>query len=88
MGDGFDLYSVNRSALIRSFPVKSTRKFVKAGVFAEGGRTIVCGSDHGKIYVFGITDTKPKQELLHGNRTQQIQTVAVRHANCDSEGIN
>lgn len=81
MTDGFDLYPANRSALIRSFLVQSTQKYVKAGVFAEGRRAIVCGSDHGKIYVFGITDTKLKQELLHGTRKQMIQTVMVRHVN-------
>jgi len=78
MADGFDLYSANRPAPVRTFPVRSARKYVKCGVFAEGGRAIVCGSDHGKVYVFSIADTKPKQELLHGNRNQMIQTVAVR----------
>ena len=78
MTDGFDLYSANRPAPIRSFPVKSTKKYVKGGVFAEGRRAIACGSDHGKIYIFGIANTKPKQELLHGNKKQMIQTVAVR----------
>jgi hypothetical protein len=77
MTDGFDLYTASRLAPIRSFQVKATKKYVKAGVFAEGGRAIACGSDHGKVYVFGISDTKPKQELLHGNRKQIIQTVAV-----------
>ena len=76
MTDGFDLYSVNCPAPIRSFPVRSTKKYVKGGISAEGGRTIVCGSDHGRVYVFTVADAKPKQELLHGK--QMIQAVAVR----------
>lgn len=82
MADGFDLYSANRPAPIRSFLVRSTKKYIKGGVFAEGGRAIVCGSDHGKVYVFAIADTKPKQELVHGNRKQMIQTVSVRQRHC------
>ncbi len=78
MTDSFDLYTANRLAPIRSFQVKATKKYVKAGVFAESGRAIACGSDHGKAYVFGLADTKPRQELLHGSRNQMIQTVAVR----------
>ena len=78
MADGFDLYSVNRPAPIRSFPVRSTKKYIKGCVFAENGRAIVCGSDHGKAYVFAIADIQPKQELVHGNRKQMIQTVSVR----------
>jgi len=77
MADGFDLYSANRLAPIRSFPVRSTKKFIKSGVFAEGGRAVVCGSDHGKVYVFAIADVQPKQELVHGHRKQMIQTVLV-----------
>lgn len=43
MTDGFDLYAANRPAPIRSFPVRSTKKYVKGGIFAEGGRAVVCG---------------------------------------------
>ena len=78
MADSFDLYSGNCPAPIRSFPVRSTKKYIKGGVFAEGGRAVACGSNHGKVYVFSIADTKPKQELVHGNRKQMIQTVSVR----------
>ncbi len=78
MTDGFDLYSANRHTPIRTFPVRSAKKYVKCGVFAEGGRVVICGSNHGKVYVFSVADIKPKQELLHGNRKQMIQTVLVR----------
>lgn len=79
MTDGFDLYSANRLTHLRSFPVKATKKCVKSCLFAEGGKTIVCGSDHGKAYVFGVGDTTPRQELSHGSRKQMIQTVMVRY---------
>ena len=78
MSDGFDLYAANRPAVIRSFLVRSTKKYIKGGVFAESGRAVVCGSDHGKVYVFAIADTNPKQELVHGHCKQLIQTVSVR----------
>jgi hypothetical protein len=80
MVNGFDLYRypANRLAPIRTFSVSSTKKYIKGGVFAAGGRAVVCGSDHGKVYVFPIAETKPKQELFHGNGTQMIQAVSVR----------
>ena len=78
MTDSFDLYSASRPGPIRFFLVQSTRKYVKGGNFAEGGKAVVCGSDHGKAYLFTISNVKPKQELVHGNRKQMIQTVSVR----------
>ena len=77
MDGGFDLYTANHLTHIRSFPVPMTKKYVKSGAFAEGGKAIVCGSDHGKAYVFGIGDSIPKQELIHSSRKHIIQTVTV-----------
>jgi hypothetical protein len=42
MTNGFDLYSANRLALIHSFPFKTTKKYVKNGVFVEDGKTMYC----------------------------------------------
>lgn len=77
MRDGFDLYTPGRTVPVRSFRFDSTRKYVKGGVFGEGGKIVICGSDHGKVYVFGVNDEEPNQELTHGNQRQMIQTVQV-----------
>ncbi|KAF8509297.1 hypothetical protein BU17DRAFT_70496 [Hysterangium stoloniferum] len=58
MGNGFDLYPANHTTPMRTFKVHMQKKLVKAGVFAERGRAVVCGSDHGKAYVFGIVNRK------------------------------
>ncbi|CAA7270443.1 unnamed protein product [Cyclocybe aegerita] len=66
MKTGFDLYTPNRTAPARSFD---------QGVFAEKGKVAVCGSDHGNVYVFGVTSTEPQQILKHGRKEEMIQTV-------------
>ncbi|KAF8505255.1 hypothetical protein BU17DRAFT_71477 [Hysterangium stoloniferum] len=78
MGNGFDLYPANHTTLMRTFKVHTQKKFVKAGVFAERGKAVVCRSDHGKAYVFGIDNRKPQQIPRHGGAEQMIQVVGVR----------
>ncbi len=77
MTDGFDLYSANRSSPSRSFKIKSSKKFVKSGVFGEKGKVVVCGSDHGKVYVFATAEMEPLQVLRHGTHAHLIQTMEV-----------
>lgn len=50
---------------------------MKGCEFGEGGKIVVCGSDHGKVYVFAVHDEEPNQELVHGNRGQMVQTIQV-----------
>ena len=78
MTNGFDLYSLSRTAPSRSFVVPTTQQFVKKGIFGENGNTVVTGSDHGKVYVFAVNKTEPVQKLEHGNKGVMIQTVEVR----------
>ena len=78
MRDGFDLYPYNRTTPSRTYKVKTTRMYVKAGVFGEGGRIVVCGSDHGRIYVFGVGELKPRQVLWHGRSVEAVQVVEVK----------
>lgn len=80
MHDGFDLYPPNRHVLTRTFPVEATKMYIKASVFGEGGKIVACGSDHRRVYIFGIGETKVKQELVHGNRHDMIQALEVRNA--------
>jgi len=77
MMDGFDLYHANRGSPSCSFKIESSKKFVRNGVFGEKGRVVVCGSDHGKVYVFAMAETELMQILRHGAHTQLIQTVEV-----------
>ena len=79
MRNGFDLYSPGRSTPAKTFKVDAQRRVVKRCVFAESGKAAVCGSDHGRAYVFGIDDEKPRQILRHGNAEQMIQAVEVRN---------
>ena len=79
MSNGFDLYLPNRGAPSHTFKVENKKKFVKNGVFGEAGKVAVCGSDHGVVYVFGLS----KKDLLHvlkpRNGGKMIQTVEVRY---------
>ena len=77
MTNGFDLYSATRTTPLRSFYIETSRKYVKKGVFGEKGSIVICGSDHGKVYVFGTNKGETLQTLKHG-KGGLIQTVEVR----------
>lgn len=77
MTNGFDVYNCTRTSPTRSFHVPTARKFIKKGVFGEAGNIIVGGSDHGKVYVFGINKSGPIQVLHHGRKGAMIQIVEV-----------
>jgi hypothetical protein len=55
---------------------KLTWSLPKQVVFAEELKTIVCGSDHGAVYVFSHRQSQPVQVLQHVER-ELIQTVTV-----------
>lgn len=78
MTNGFDLYNPSRTAPSKSFVVPTTKMFAKKGVFGEKGHTVVTGSDHGKVYVFGVSNTESMQRLEHGSESVMIQAVEVR----------
>jgi hypothetical protein len=77
MTNGFDLYSISRTAPSKSFEVPTTKTFAKKGVFGEKGHSVVTGSDHGKVYVFSVNKTELVQRLEHGSQGVMIQTVEV-----------
>ncbi|KAF9524105.1 WD40-repeat-containing domain protein [Crepidotus variabilis] len=78
MADGFDLYTTAaRTGLIRTFPVKSTQRFIRNGAFGEDGDIVVCGSLSGKAYIFEFDSTEPAQVLHHGGGNGMVQTLAV-----------
>lgn len=77
MEDGFDLYPPSRASPALEFKVPTNRRFIKKAVFGERGRVIVCGSDHGLVYLFSPEETNPVQVLKHGEESELIQTVEV-----------
>lgn len=40
---------------------------MKEGRFAENSTTVICGSDHGKVYIFEVATGERKQTLRHGD---------------------
>ncbi|PPR03094.1 hypothetical protein CVT26_004613 [Gymnopilus dilepis] len=76
MKNGFDLYPPNRINATSTFVVECTRNFVKKSAFGEAGKVLVCGSDHGAVYIFSPSEgTNPLQILKHGPRSHMIQSV-------------
>ncbi|KAF8802348.1 hypothetical protein BYT27DRAFT_7261129 [Phlegmacium glaucopus] len=87
MTNGFDLYSLSRTAPSKSFVVPTTKRFTKKGVFGKNRHIVVTGSDHGKVYVFMVNKTEPMQKLDHESEGVMIQsvettTVSDRHLIC------
>jgi hypothetical protein len=81
---GFDLYSLPRTSPHRSLNIPNSKKYVKNGTFTEGNTRAVCGSDHGKIYVFDLATEEPVQVLQHGSRQDMIQSVEVSRSTNNS----
>ncbi|KAF8870699.1 hypothetical protein CPB84DRAFT_1906419 [Gymnopilus junonius] len=51
------------------------KKCVKDGAFAEQASAIVCGSDHGKVYVFSMSSSTPIQVLVPARKTVEVQAI-------------
>jgi hypothetical protein len=64
--DGFDLYDLEHPYPMRSFSIPTSRYFVRQGVFAEFFKFAVCGSDHGKVYIFDVRTSALVETLQHG----------------------
>jgi hypothetical protein len=81
MTTGFDLYGINRTAPKQTFLVQNSRRFVKNGIFGENGNTIVCGSDHGRVYIFDVNGRGDRaiQVLEHRSSNALIQAIAVSY---------
>jgi hypothetical protein len=59
---------MNRTSPARSLYIPNTKLYVKEGRFAENSTMAICGSDHGKVYVFEVATGEKKQILKHGKR--------------------
>lgn len=58
---------MNRTSPVRSFKIPNTKHYMKEGRFGENSTVAICGSDHGKVYVFEIATGEKMQTLRHGN---------------------
>ena len=63
LSTGFDLYNIPRTSPIRTFAISTTRRYTNQAVFAERAMLAVCGSDHGKIYIFRLDSPECIQTL-------------------------
>jgi hypothetical protein len=75
---GFDLYTYPHSSPSDSFPIAQDKAFIQQGVFLEDETSVVCGSDHGDIYIYSLGTSKCLQKLRHGSRKTKIQVLNVR----------
>ncbi|PPQ82449.1 hypothetical protein CVT24_002470 [Panaeolus cyanescens] len=81
MGPGFDLYAPNKCNPVKSFNVPAKRYFVKKAAFGEMGGMVVCGSDHGLAYVFGVEEPSIiLQKILHGGAEERVPVVETGHS--------
>lgn len=67
LSTGFDLYRMDRTSPSRSFDIPNNKRFIKEGRFGENSTTVICGSDHGKVYVFRVATGEKIQVLKHGD---------------------
>lgn len=77
LATGFDLYDFPRSSPSFTFRVPMAKRSIKSAVFAEQASVVICGSDHGKIYIFSTGSSEPMQVIKHGGGTTEIQALRV-----------
>lgn len=68
--EGFDIYThTHRMALFRKLYVPPQRRgyFVRGVAFGEAAQAIICGSDHGNLYVFSAKSFNASQNLVHAD---------------------
>ena len=73
------MYDLPRSSPSYTFPVPNKKKCVIDGAFTEQASAIVCGSDHGQVYVFSTASSVPMQILTAAGKTVEVQAIGVRH---------
>ncbi|KAF4596147.1 hypothetical protein EYR40_008166 [Pleurotus pulmonarius] len=82
--NNFDLYTFPNNTLTRTFtiPDKATRHKIKQGIFAgDNNEFVICGSLHGKIYVFDTESGACIEELQHDrNISTSIQSITYHRA--------
>jgi hypothetical protein len=59
----FNIYYFPATIPSSSFSARSTRCFAKQGVFAEGGKVAICGSDQGWVNVVDVMTSERLQCL-------------------------
>ena len=65
--EGFDVYTTHRMGVARRLTVPPHRRgfFIRGVAFGESAQVIVCGSDHGFVYVFSTKPSGETQTLIH-----------------------
>jgi hypothetical protein len=59
----FDVYYPVDSVTAITLPIPTGTRFIKQCVFAEDGRTLVCGGDEGTVHVFQLGG-EPQRKTL------------------------
>ncbi|KAF8867894.1 WD40-repeat-containing domain protein [Infundibulicybe gibba] len=77
----FDMYHFPASTPSITFPLTSTRHFIKQCVFAEGAKFAVCGSNSGRVHVVDVATGEPTQSLGTDQERGMIQIVAATTVN-------
>lgn len=76
--EGFSLHNLATGQPIRLYPTGTPKRtYPRQVCFAENGRALVGGSDHGKIYVFDRKTGSPIDVLSHGDERELTSTVTV-----------
>ena len=79
---GFDLRDLRTGGYIRTFPTgRPSRRLPKQGLFGEGAKIVVGGSDHGVVYIYERKTGMLKQTLPH-QKDGLVQLIAVGSKQC------
>lgn len=76
--NGYDLRQLDKACPIQTYPMPGQgKKFSRQVAFAEEGKLIVGGSDHGRVYLFDRKTREPQGTLKHAEHGM-VQMVEVR----------
>lgn len=77
VAQGVALYKLSTSERVRTFPVPSSERRSRNVAFHDGGSAIVCGSDHGIVYIFD-RKTGDTLDAIDMGIEDWVQSVVVR----------
>jgi hypothetical protein len=75
--DGFATFNINNGLIVKSFAVPALRvRRPRNAIYGTQSDTIVTGSDHGTVYVFGRSNGRLRTQIRHSYQGA-VQTIAV-----------
>lgn len=76
MSQGIALYKLSGTERLKTFTIPHNERRSRNVAFHDGATTVICGSDHGKVYIFDRRTGKIN-DTIHIGVKEWVQSIAV-----------